>query len=694
MTEINVDNERLREIIIDLEMSKDRERELRVLSDSLYEGVKALTSSNESDVIFRNLVTSLKSAFQFDVALVATRRSSDDSSSETPCLYCSYATDDRFEALSWQVKKTFARILKGKPVVLASIERIEEWSTISYALKQEIQSSVYLPVIGQRNAAVIMFFSKTQGFYTNHHKSLASKLNNLLHQAILTVEKTETIKETLSLVNSKNKEIESIVNSMKDALFIIEKDKSIGQITSPTYHELVLSANRNEFTTYIDVLNAFVSDQGADQLAVYKASLEACFDEDLFQWELIKDNLPIESAYTDTEASKRILSWSWAPIASDAGTIERVLVTVKDITNLRLLEKTALEEKEVLSIISSIINAGQKNAYNFLNSADRYLQENIDLIKSRPALDEADIALLFRNMHTIKGNARTYQFVSLCDLSHEIESVYDQIRKGSADLNRADLLGQLAELEGGLARYRTILEEKLNFTGLDQRAPSPDQKLIKDISETISGHSDATALKHIKQLLAVYGSQDLTGILQRHIDGLEEIAEKVGKPTPKVQIVCQSTRFKNSFANVLGDAMSHCFRNSMDHGLESSDERLDRDKPLQGLITVEILKESGKVYLSFSDDGRGLNINALRAKLDPTDAHWNDHQVAQLIFNSGVSTSQTITDISGRGVGMDAVKSYMEKLGGQMFIKFTGKQSDDGFQPFATMIQIPPKYLA
>ena len=152
----------------------------------------------------------MESAFQFDFALVATKRLSDDLSSEDLYLDCSYATDDRFNALSWQVKKTFARILKGKPVVLASIERIEEWSLISDDLKHEIQSSVYLPVIGQRNAAIIMFFNRTSGFYTNHHKSLASKLNNLLNQAILTVEKTEMIKETLSLVNSKNKEIVGI----------------------------------------------------------------------------------------------------------------------------------------------------------------------------------------------------------------------------------------------------------------------------------------------------------------------------------------------------------------------------------------------------------------------------------------------------------------------------------------------------
>lgn len=694
MADSNFDNERLREIVIDLEMSKDRERELRALSDSLYEGVKALTSSNESHVIFKNLITSLESAFKFDFALVATKRLSENLSSEDIYLDCSYATDERFEELSWQAKKTFGRILKGKPVVLASIERIEEWGAISDELKQEIQSSVYLPVIGQRNAAIIMFFSKTSGFYTNHHKSLASKLNDLLNQAILTIEKTEMIKETLSLVNSKNKEIESIVQSIQDALFIIEKNKSIGQIVSPAYRKLILSSNQEEFSTYLDVLNAFVSDQGADQLAIYKASLEACFGEDLFQWELIKDNLPIESCYTDSEVCNRILSWNWAPIVSDAGAIERVLVTVKDITKLRLLEEEALKEKEVLSVISAIIHAGQKNTHDFLNSAEHYLQENMGVVQSQDELGESDIALLFRNMHTIKGNARTYQFVSLCDLSHEIESVYDQIRKGRLEVNKVELLDQLAELENGLAGYRAILEEKLNFTSADKRAPSRDQQLIENISNVVSNSDESKVLSHVKQLLSVYESQDLTCILQRHIDGLAEIAEKVGKPLPKVEIVSQSTRFKNTFANILGDTMAHCFRNSMDHGLESGDERLDKDKPLQGTIVVEILKESGQVYLAFGDDGRGLNINALRAKLDPNNANWDDHQVAQLIFNSGVSTSETVTDISGRGVGMDAVKSYMEKLGGQMFIRFTGKQSNDGFQPFATLIQIPPQYLA
>lgn len=693
MTDTNFDNERLREIVIDLEMSKDRERELRILSDSLYEGVKALTSSNESDVIFRNLITSLKSAFQFDFALVATKRLPDDSSSEALYLDCSYATDARFNELSWQVKKTFARILKGKPVVLASIERVEEWNAISSELKQEIQSSVYLPVIGQRNAVIIMFLSKTPGFYTNHHKSLASKLNNLLHQAILTVEKTEMIKETLGLVNSKNKEIESIVKSMNDALFIIEKDKSIGQIVSPAYRDLVMSANHNGFDNYLDVLTVFIPDQGTDQLAVYKASLEACFDEDLFQWELIKDNLPSESAYIDSKAERRILSWSWAPIASDAGVIERILVTVKDITKMRLLEEKALKEREVLNIISAIINAGQKNTYDFLNSAGHYLRENIDLVQSHETLDESDIALLFRNMHTIKGNARTYQFVSLCDLSHEIESAYDQIRKGRLKANKTVLLEQLAQLENSLARYRKILEEKLNFTGFDKRAPSPEQQLIENISTAISDITDITALSRIKQLLAVHESQSLSGILQRHIDGLEEIAEKLGKPKPEVQIICQNTRFKNTFANILGDAMAHCFRNSMDHGFELNDERLNSGKPLRGKIVVEILKESGKVYLAFRDDGRGLNIKALRENLDPSHTNWSDHQVAQLIFDSGVSTSKTVTDISGRGVGMDAVKSYMHKVGSKMFIRFTGKMSEEGYQPFATLIQIPPQYL-
>ncbi len=78
------------------------------------------------------------------------------------------------------------------------------------------------------------------------------------------------------------------------------------------------------------------------------------------------------------------------------------------------------------------------------------------VVQSQDELGESDIALLFRNMHTIKGNARTYQFVSLCDLSHEIESVYDQIRKGRLEVNKAELLDQLAELENGLAGYRAI----------------------------------------------------------------------------------------------------------------------------------------------------------------------------------------------------------------------------------------------
>lgn len=119
--------------------------------------------------------------------------------------------------------------------------------------------------------------------------------------------------------------------------------------------------------------------------------------------------------------------------------------------------------------------------------------------------------------------------------------------------------------------------------------------------------------------------------------------------------------------------LEHMLRNAVDHGIESSDERRDSGKNDVGVISLNLSREGGDVVLRLVDDGRGINLDKVRAKavergLMTEGAQLSDQDVMQFILHAGFSTADKVTQISGRGVGMDVVHSEIKQLGGSMFI--------------------------
>lgn len=117
--------------------------------------------------------------------------------------------------------------------------------------------------------------------------------------------------------------------------------------------------------------------------------------------------------------------------------------------------------------------------------------------------------------------------------------------------------------------------------------------------------------------------------------------------------------------------LEHVLRNAIDHGIESSKERAKLDKPEQGVISLNIRREGGDVVLELSDDGRGLDVAAIRKKalsrgLIDKDSALTDEEVMRFIFAAGFSTAKELTQLSGRGVGMDVVQSEIADLGGSV----------------------------
>ena len=148
---------------------------------------------------------------------------------------------------------------------------------------------------------------------------------------------------------------------------------------------------------------------------------------------------------------------------------------------------------------------------------------------------------------------------------------------------------------------------------------------------------------------------------------VHDLSTKLDKKI-ELKLVGEHTEVDKTVVELISDPLVHLVRNSLDHGIEMPADRIAAGKPEVGLITLEAYHRGGNIVIEVKDDGKGLNKDFLRNKaiekglLDP-DAVLTDKQCYELIFMAGFSTAEKVTDVSGRGVGMDVVRRNIQSLG-------------------------------
>ncbi|MDX2186333.1 MAG: chemotaxis protein CheA [Opitutaceae bacterium] len=158
---------------------------------------------------------------------------------------------------------------------------------------------------------------------------------------------------------------------------------------------------------------------------------------------------------------------------------------------------------------------------------------------------------------------------------------------------------------------------------------------------------------------------------------VRDVSHDLGKLV-RLEMEGKETELDRTIIEAIKDPLTHIIRNSIDHGIESPARRAELGKPAEGLICMRAYHESSQVNIEIADDGAGLNVERIKAKavekgLIPSDqaARMNDREAISLIFLPGFSTAEKITNVSGRGVGMDVVKTNIEKIGGSVDIHNT-----------------------
>ncbi len=157
---------------------------------------------------------------------------------------------------------------------------------------------------------------------------------------------------------------------------------------------------------------------------------------------------------------------------------------------------------------------------------------------------------------------------------------------------------------------------------------------------------------------------------------VRDVSKKLDKKV-ELKLLGEDTELDKTVADKIGDPLVHMVRNAIDHGIEKTvEERLLAGKPEHGTVALRAFHKGGSICIEIEDDGRGIDRNKLLAKavekgIVSADAQLTDHEVQMLVFHPGLSTAEKVTDVSGRGVGMDVVKRNIEELHGQVDIQST-----------------------
>jgi chemosensory pili system protein ChpA (sensor histidine kinase/response regulator) len=228
-------------------------------------------------------------------------------------------------------------------------------------------------------------------------------------------------------------------------------------------------------------------------------------------------------------------------------------------------------------------------------------------------------------------------------------------------------------------RYTRLQElTRMMAEGLND-VTSIQQALFKNVGDTDAALlQQARISREVQQGLMRVRAVPFSNLNERLYRIVRQTARELDKKAD-LAIEGAEVELDRSVLERIGAPLEHMLRNALAHGLESPEARLAAGKPDTGKISISLLQESNEIALVLSDDGAGLDLEKLRKKgsemgLLAAEAEPTEAQLAQLIFASGLSTADKVSELSGRGVGMDVVKNEITAIGGRIEIATTRGQ--------------------
>jgi signal transduction histidine kinase len=498
------------------------------------------------------------------------------------------------------------------------------------------------------------------------------------------------------LVEEKTREIRSIMDHIQLGIFAITGPgrrihKDFSRYLQTLFHQKEL--------TNVDAAELLFdkSQLTSDERQQATQALEAMLGEPSLAFELNCSALPHETLYTEGQGITRIIDLSWHPVIDSHDTIEKILVTARDVTHLRTLEDEAQDRKEELQFIQELLNISPEAFNRFIENCREFLEENRKLVNSRSIAlrDMEALKVLYINVHTLKGAARSLYLKKITRIFHDVEQYYALLQKDPHvhwDVERMNR--DLDEAQRMLATYETINSNKLGRRMAEEgRLVVPSADLIQ-LYRALRELEPDSKVSSMQNLLLPLVYRPVQEMLEDVLSCADMLARDLQKLPPLVNVKAHGFYMEQLTDNLLRRVFIHIIRNSMDHGIELPAVRTAQGKNPRGLIEVRVTAQEDWISIHYHDDGQGLNLSRLceiarEQGIISSEEELSRQERAELIFRSGLSTAKNISDVSGRGMGKDAVKKYLEAAGGRIMIHLLSQDPQGMGTPFALEIRLP-----
>lgn len=453
-----------------------------------------------------------------------------------------------------------------------------------------------------------------------------------------------------------NQEMSEIMASVNEGLFLVNKDLVIASQYSSRLEEILGQkdiGNKN----LLDILRPLVPDS---ELEMAQTFIDQLYSDWVVE-DLIEDLNPLHRISVQDEQGNGIKFLDFKFFRVWLGeSIERVLVSVVDTTETVMLQASLDLQKEQqgreLEMLNIILNTDPTLMHNFVSGSIARLND-INQVLKQPNTNKNElhskVHYIARQIHAVKGEASSLKLSRMVNICETFEESL-QVMKMSNNLSGEDFLGLVVLLED-LYRLFDVLENYSSRVG-----------------NNLSGSNDTNAELSPEQIARKFA--------QTQEDYFKQfVADIAARHEKKAQLVMrgfdQNLISPEQWAQ-LKDVAIQLLRNSVVHGIELPETRLQRGKSQTGTIQLTLSQQSdGNLMLVAEDDGNGIDFNAIRRKavvqglvsVSQADA-MQQQQLLSLMFSSGFSTVTQESEDAGRGVGMDIIKDIIKNMGGRINI--------------------------
>jgi chemotaxis protein histidine kinase CheA len=441
-------------------------------------------------------------------------------------------------------------------------------------------------------------------------------------------------------------------------------------------------------------------DHESEEYSALRSAMNVVFGETDLQWELSEEYFPRRIILTSSnefssrdnyERVEKILKVACVPIWNDEKLLDRIMFVVEDVTELEKLERRIAKEKaqgsRTLQIVHELISIKRKDVFEFITSSQKtILQFKKSVANSN--LDSGSLNNLMQILHTVKGNARLVGFTFISSTVHKVEALVIQVQEQLQDRPQLwnevkdHLDGPINQVMYAIGEYQ-VMTKKLygieNSFVEDSETPLEiDAIQLKNLKDLVTSEKilpTAGSLNKIYEAVVRLNDISISKEFEKYSSIIKQMASDLGKEVD-FNITSENCLVDREKFPLIKDAIIHLLRNAIDHGIEFPEVRKSMGKSTTGLLKLILKKTEHKLIAWISDDGQGIDHDYVAAKACAKQLitqneieQFTREEVLDLIFLPNFSTREEATEVSGRGIGMDVVRTNIQKLGGNISIE-------------------------